>query len=224
MSMWRSAKEIGGPDRYCQVIATSKIAPAPNRRHMGDLGEASDAHLVMLVARYDEVALAEIYRRHGGAVFGLARRVINNQTEAEDVTQEIFLRLWNQPERFDPARGTLRSFLLTQAHSRAVDVIRSLNSSRRREINDAARTASAGYDVHREAWDVLLSKGVLKALQELPVEERRAIELAYFEGHTYVQVAQILNEPEGTVKGRIRNGMRRMRGELSRQGIEGADR
>ncbi|HWD97222.1 MAG TPA: sigma-70 family RNA polymerase sigma factor [Acidimicrobiales bacterium] len=191
---------------------------------MGDLGEASDAHLVMLVARYDEVALAEIYRRHGGAVFGLARRVINNQTEAEDVTQEIFLRLWNQPERFDPARGTLRSFLLTQAHSRAVDVIRSLNSSRRREINDAARTASAGYDVHREAWDVLLSKGVLKALQELPVEERRAIELAYFEGHTYVQVAQILNEPEGTVKGRIRNGMRRMRGELSRQGIEGADR
>jgi RNA polymerase sigma-70 factor (ECF subfamily) len=191
---------------------------------MGDLGEASDAHLVMLVARYDEVALAEIYRRHGGAVFGLARRVINNQTEAEDVTQEIFLRLWNQPERFDPARGTLRSFLLTQAHSRAVDVIRSLNSSRRREINDAARTANAGYDVHREAWDVLLSKGVLKALQELPVEERRAIELAYFEGHTYVQVAQILNEPEGTVKGRIRNGMRRMRGELSRQGIEGADR
>jgi RNA polymerase sigma-70 factor (ECF subfamily) len=191
---------------------------------MGDLGEASDAHLVMLVARYDEVALAEIYRRHGGAVFGLARRVINNQTEAEDVTQEIFLRLWNQPERFDPARGTLRSFLLTQAHSRAVDVIRSLNSSRRREINDAARTANAGYDVHREAWDVLLSRGVLKALQELPVEERRAIELAYFEGHTYVQVAQILNEPEGTVKGRIRNGMRRMRGELSRQGIEGADR
>jgi RNA polymerase sigma-70 factor (ECF subfamily) len=191
---------------------------------MGDLGETSDAQLVMLVARYDEVALAEIYRRHGGAVFGLARRVMNNQTEAEDVTQEIFLRLWNQPERFDPARGTLRSFLLTQTHSRAVDVIRSLNSARRREMNDAARTASASYDVHREASDVLLSKGVLKALQELPVEERRAIELAYFEGHTYVQVAQILNEPEGTVKGRIRNGMRRMRGELSRQGIEGADR
>ena len=191
---------------------------------MGDLGEASDAHLVMLVARYDEVALAEIYRRHGGAVFGLARRVIKNQTEAEDVTQEIFLRLWNQPERFDPARGTLRSFLLTQTHSRAVDVIRSLNASRRRELNDAARTASAGNDVHREAWDVLVSQGVLKALQEIPEEERRAIELAYFGGHTYVQVAEILQEPEGTVKGRIRNGMRRMRGELARQGIEGVDR
>jgi RNA polymerase sigma-70 factor (ECF subfamily) len=191
---------------------------------MGDLGEASDAQLVTLVARYDEIALAEIYRRHGGAVFGLARRVLNNQTEAEDVTQEIFLRLWNQPERFDSARGTLRSYLLTQAHARAVDVIRSLNSSRRREMNDAARTANAGYDVHREAWDVVLSDEVLRALRELPVEERRAIELAYFEGHTYVEVAAILDQPEGTVKGRIRNGMRRMRGELSRHGIEGADR
>jgi RNA polymerase sigma-70 factor, ECF subfamily len=190
---------------------------------MGDLGEASDAQLVTLVARYDEIALAEIYRRHGGAVFGLARRVLDNQTEAEDVTQEIFLRLWNQPERFDPSRGTLRSFLLTQTHSRAVDVIRSLTSSRRREMNAAAQTANASYDVHREAWDIVVSAEVLKALQELPIEERRAIELAYFQGHTYVQVAQILDEPEGTVKGRIRNGMRRMRGELSRQGIERAD-
>jgi RNA polymerase sigma-70 factor (ECF subfamily) len=191
---------------------------------MGDLGEASDAQLVTLIARYDEIALAEVYRRHGGAVFGLARRVLNNQTEAEDVTQEIFLRLWNQPERFDPARGTLRSYLLTQAHARAVDVIRSLNSSRRREINDAARTANAGYDVHREAWDIVLSEEVVRALRDLPVEERRAIELAYFEGHTYVEVAEILDLPEGTVKGRIRNGMRRMRGDLSRHGIEGADR
>jgi len=190
---------------------------------MGDLGEASDAQLVTLVARYDEIALAEIYRRHGGAVFGLARRVLDNQTEAEDVTQEIFLRLWNQPERFDSSRGTLRSFLLTQTHSRAVDVIRSLTSSRRREMNAAAQTANASYDVHREAWDIVVSAEVLKALQELPIEERRAIELAYFQGHTYVQVAQILDEPEGTVKGRIRNGMRRMRGELSRQGIERAD-
>jgi RNA polymerase sigma-70 factor (ECF subfamily) len=193
------------------------------REGMSDLAEASDAQLVTLVARFDEVALAEIYRRHGGAVFGLARRVLNNQTEAEDVTQEVFLRLWRQPERFDSARGTLRSFLMTQAHARAVDVIRSLTSSRRREVNDAALTANATYDVHREAWDVVVSAEVQRALRELPPQERRAIELAYFQGHTYVEVARILDEPEGTVKSRIRNGMRRMRGELSRQGIGGAD-
>src|SRR6202453_2141912 len=101
---------------------------------MDDIREVSDAQLVTMIARYNEVALAETYRRHGGAVCGLAHRVLNGAAEAEDVTQEVFLRLWNQPERFDPSRGSLRSYLLTQAHARAVDVIRSLNSSRRREV------------------------------------------------------------------------------------------
>jgi RNA polymerase sigma-70 factor (ECF subfamily) len=203
---------------------TSVRAPVPNIGSMTELNEASDAQLVTLIARFSEVALAEVYRRHGGAVYGLARKVLNNQAEAEDVAQEVFLRLWNQPERFDPSRGNLRSFLLTQSHARAVDTIRSLTSARRREITDAASTAGGGYDVHREAWDVMVSEEVLRALRGLPEEERRAIELAYFEGHTYVQVAQILDVPEGTIKGRIRNGMRRMRGDLSRQGIQGADR
>jgi RNA polymerase sigma-70 factor (ECF subfamily) len=191
---------------------------------MDDLSETSDAQLVTLIARYNEVALAETYRRHGGAVYGLACRVLSNAVEAEDVVQEVFLRLWNQPERFDPSRGPLRSFLLTQAHARAVDTIRSLNATRRREINDAEKTARASYDLPREAWDLMLSEDVLRALRELPDDERRAIELAYFEGHTYVRVAEILNVPEGTIKGRIRNGMRRMRGELARNGIQGADR
>jgi RNA polymerase sigma-70 factor (ECF subfamily) len=108
---------------------------------MQEIGEVSDAQLVTSVARYSEVALAEIYRRHGGAVYGLARRVLNGTAEAEDVTQEVFLRLWNQPDRFDPNRGTLRSFLLAQSHARAVDAIRSLNSRRSREAKDARRTA-----------------------------------------------------------------------------------
>src|ERR1035438_3206748 len=112
---------------------------------MQEFSEASDAQLVTSVARYSEIALAEVYRRHGGAVYGLARRVLNNATEAEDVTQEVFLRLWNQPDRFDPARGTLRSFLLAQSHARAVDAIRSLNSRRARESNDAVKTARAEY-------------------------------------------------------------------------------
>lgn len=190
---------------------------------MDDLSDVGDAQLVTMIARYSEVALAEVYRRHGGAVFGLACRVLSNRAEAEDVTQEVFLRLWNQPERFDPARGNLRSYLLVQSHARAVDTIRSLNAARRREANDARRTVRAGYDLAHEAWDVMLSEEVLRALRELPEDERRAIELAYFEGHTYVEVAAILGEPEGTIKSRIRNGMRRMRGELTRSGVQGAE-
>jgi RNA polymerase sigma-70 factor (ECF subfamily) len=203
---------------------TSEIPVVSNNSRMDELSEASDAQLVTLIARYNEVALAEVYRRHGGAVYGLACRVLNNGSEAEDVAQEVFLRLWNQPERFDAARGNLRSFLVTQAHSRAVDTIRSLNAARRRDISDAEKTARSSYDMQHEAWDLMLSEDVLRALRELPEEERRAIELAYFEGHTYVEVAEILHEPEGTIKGRIRNGMRRMRGDLSRNGIQGADR
>src|ERR1700728_4506760 len=106
---------------------------------MTDFNEASDAQLVTSIGRYSEVALAEVYRRHGGAVFGLARRVLNNASEAEDVTQEVFLRLWNEPDRFDPLRGSLRSFLLAQSHARAVDAIRSLNARRLREAKDARR-------------------------------------------------------------------------------------
>jgi RNA polymerase sigma-70 factor (ECF subfamily) len=191
---------------------------------MDDLSETSDAQLVTMIARYSEVALAEVYRRHGGAVFGLACRVLSNRSDAEDVTQEVFLRLWNHPERFDSARGSLRSFLLTQSHARAVDTIRSLNAARRRETNDARRTVRSGYDLAHEAWDVVLAEEVLRALRELPVDERCAIQLAYFEGHTYVQVAEILGEPEGTIKSRIRAGMRRMRGELNRAGVQGVER
>jgi RNA polymerase sigma-70 factor, ECF subfamily len=191
---------------------------------MTDFNEASDAQLVTSIGRYSEVALAEVYRRHGGAVYGLARRVLDNAAEAEDVTQEVFLRLWNAPDRFDPARGSLRSYLLAQSHARAVDVIRSQNSRRARESSDAMKTARAGYDMQNEAWDLTLAHQVSEALATLPDDERRAIELAYFEGRTYVQVAEILNQPEGTVKSRIRNGMRRMRRILLESGITEVER
>ncbi len=190
---------------------------------MEQIGEVSDAQLVTAVARYSEVALAEVYRRHGGAVYGLARRVLNSASEAEDVTQEVFLRLWNQPERFDPVRGTLRSFLLAQSHARAVDAIRSLNARKAREAKDARRTASAEYDMSHEAWDLALADKVSGALADLPQDERRAIELAYFDGRTYVEVAALLDTPEGTVKSRIRNGMRRMRAALVEAGVQGVD-
>jgi RNA polymerase sigma-70 factor, ECF subfamily len=190
---------------------------------MHDIGELSDSQLVTAVARYNEVALAEVYRRHGGAVFGLAKRVLQSAPEAEDVTQEVFLRLWNQPDRFDPDRGSLRSFLLAQAHGRAVDSVRSSSSRRLRETRDAMHRARSAYDMQHEAWDLALADQVTRALGELPDEERRAIELAYFDGRTYREVARLLDQPEGTVKSRIRNGMRRMRTALSDAGVRGAD-
>ncbi len=190
---------------------------------MPRIDELSDAQLVTSIARYSEVALAEAYRRHGGAVFGLAKRVLQNPTEAEDVTQEVFLRLWNQPDRFDSSRGSLRSFLLAQAHGRAVDAVRSSSSRRQREERDALRTAEAPYDMQREVWDLAVADQVAQAMGRLPEEERRAIELAYFEGRTYREVAQLLDQPEGTIKSRIRNGMRRMRAVLTEAGVRGVD-
>ena len=149
--------------------------------------------------------------------------VLSSTAEAEDVAQEVFLRLWNDPDRFDPSRGSLRSFLLAQAHGRAVDAVRSLNARRRREVQEAQRTATSSYDLEHEVWDLALEARVSKALDGLPLEERRAIELAYFKGYTYVEVAQSLGQPEGTVKGRIRNGMQRMRVALVEAGIQGVD-
>src|SRR3954447_26611653 len=97
-----------------------------------DLSTASDAALVVAISRYHQDALAEAYRRHGGAVYGLARRLLNDQTAGEEIVQEVFLRLWEQPERFDPSRGSLRSFLLSNCHGRAVDALRRDSSRRRR--------------------------------------------------------------------------------------------
>jgi RNA polymerase sigma-70 factor (ECF subfamily) len=190
---------------------------------MRHIDEVSDARLVTSIARYSEVALAEVYRRHGRAVYGLARRVLQDTAEAEDVTQEVFLRLWSEPDRFDPERGSLRSFLLAQAHGRAVDAVRSTSSRRAREARDAARTARAEYDLQHEAWDLALADQVERAMSELSDDERRAIELAYFDGRTYREVARVLEQPEGTVKSRIRSGMRRLRDALVDAGVRGVD-
>jgi RNA polymerase sigma-70 factor (ECF subfamily) len=145
--------------------------------------------------------------------------VLNDTGAAEEVVQEVFLRLWNEPERFDPDRGSLRSFLLAQTHGRSVDLLRSDLSRRRREDREAVLTAESGYDVDNEVWDLAVADHVKRAVSALPDEERSAIELAYFGGHTYRQAAAVLGAPEGTVKTRIRSGLRRMRGLLSDAGI-----
>jgi len=183
------------------------------------LREASDGTLVVAIGRWRDDALAEAFRRHAGAVYALARRVLGDGTSAEEVVQEVFLRLWNAPDRFDPDRGSLRSFLLAQAHGRAVDLVRADTSRRRREEHQVLASAEAGYDIEHEVLDLAVAEHVKRAVNSLPVDERKAIELAYFGGHTYREVAVLLHEPEGTIKSRIRSGLRRMRVALAEAGV-----
>jgi RNA polymerase sigma-70 factor, ECF subfamily len=186
-----------------------------------DLRAASDAKLVVAIGRFRQEALAEVYRRHAGAAFGLAQRIVGDRAMAEEVVQEVFLRIWNEPDKFDPARGTLRSYVLAHTHGRSVDVVRSEASRRAREGREARRTAESGYDLEREVLDLTLAEQVRDALAGLSDGERSAIELAYFGGHTYREAAVLLGEPEGTVKSRIRSGLSRLRGALVESGIAG---
>ena len=186
---------------------------------LNDLSDASDAVLVVAIGRYKQEALSEAYRRHGGAVYGLAKRLLTDRALAEEITQEVFVRLWNNPDKFDPDRGSLRSFLLAHTHGRSVDLMRSETSRRNREDKDARRSVDAGYDLELEVWDMAVAEQVQHAVAALPALERKAIELAYFKGHTYREVAEILNEPEGTVKSRIRAGLGRLKRSLDAVGV-----
>lgn len=180
---------------------------------------ASDGALAVSIGRYEQAALAEAYRRNAGAVFGLAKRLLTDDARAEEIVQEVFIRLWNEPGRFDPERGTLRSYLLAQTHGRAVDLIRSEVSRRKREEREVREQAEGGYDIAREVWDMALAGHVREAMSVLTEGERAAIELAYFGGRTYKEVASELGEAEGTVKSRIRVGLKRLRQELVQAGV-----
>jgi RNA polymerase sigma-70 factor (ECF subfamily) len=181
--------------------------------------EQSDASLVLAVARYDQGALSELYERHGTAVFALARRLVKSRELAEEVTQEIFMRLWNRPERFDPERGALRSFLLADTHGRSIDMLRSELARKEREKKEQVMDVRETADVESQVWSNVASAEVRAAVASLTEGERKAIELAYFGGYTYRQVAEALNEPEGTIKSRIRTGMKRLKGQLSAAGV-----
>jgi RNA polymerase sigma-70 factor (ECF subfamily) len=165
-------------------------------------------------------ALDHAYRCHGGAVFALALRVIGDRGQAEDVTQTVFTTLWAEADRFGPQSGPLRSYLLTMAHRRSVDVLRSGGPRRHREARGAG-LASAPYDLEHEVWDRAVGERVRSALDSLGPGERHAIELAYFGGHTCREVASLLGEAETTVKSRIRYGLRRLHMSLVDRGASG---
>jgi RNA polymerase sigma-70 factor (ECF subfamily) len=171
-----------------------------------------------LIAR-DPSALSDLYDQFGSYVFGLAARVIGDRHAAEDVTQEVFLSLWERPDAFEPTRGRLRTFLGTLAHRRAVDVVRREEARRRRAARDAATTTPIP-DVGELAMAIVAAEQVRAEVSRLPSEQRAAIELAYFGGRTYRQVAEELGIPEGTAKSRMRLGLGRIAQALEAQGVD----
>jgi len=193
------------------VASRSEIRDEYINVNAENLRFTSDTALVVALGRWHQNALEEIYARHGGSVFALSSRIVNDRARAEDVTQEVFLKLWQQPDRFDPDRGSLRSYLLALTHGRSVDVVRSESARKRREDADTARIDLVIDGLEREVVDLAIAEQVKQALEALPQAERDPIELAYFGGHTYREAAVLLNQPEGTIKTRIRTGLRRLR-------------
>lgn len=177
------------------------------------MGETNrdDAELAALVAAGDRRALESAFEAYSGAVKSMALRVLRDDSLAEDVVQDTFVTFWKSPGRYDPGRGTLRTFLLTIAHRRAVDIVRSEVARTKREERPPD---PVHFDLEDEVWSRRLSEHVRDALMDLSEGERQAISLAYYGGLSYVEVANRLGEPEGTVKSRIRSGMRKLASSL----------
>jgi RNA polymerase sigma factor (sigma-70 family) len=170
----------------------------------------------------DELALAEAYDQFSPMVYGLAARVLGDRSAAEDVAQEVFLHLWARPWAFDPDRGRLRAWLATMTHHRAVDQLRRARTRDRYAIRAAAeREPPQPPDPEEAAVAAAVAKRVRAAVDELPAPQRTAVLLAYFEGHTFRQVAALTGVPEGTAKSRLRLGLRRIAARLRSEGLPG---
>ena len=182
---------------------------------MTDGAELDDRALVERVACGDSASFAELYDRHAGIVLGLLTRMLGRDGTAEEVLQETFLQAWEQASRYDEARATPRGWLLVIARSRALDRIRSRTSRQQRDRRatdeDLLLSGSVGAEGPARLEEEERSLRIRAALDELPSEQRRAIELAFFDGLTHNEVATALGAPLGTVKSRILLGMRKLR-------------
>jgi RNA polymerase sigma-70 factor (ECF subfamily) len=176
------------------------------------------------LAAGDDDALAEVYDAYAPLVFGIARKVTANRSIAEDVTQEVFVQLWQDPQRFDATRGTLRSFLGVLAHRRAVDAVR---RDTRRQVREEVAESRATVMVPT-SWgrpdtvvDHEVAGQVRRAIDRLPPAQQEALRLAYYGGHTYRDVASALGIPEGTAKSRLRSGLANLSELLVDEGVDG---
>jgi RNA polymerase sigma-70 factor (ECF subfamily) len=174
-----------------------------------DLAHLSDEAVVALAARSDEVAFAELYDRYGRVAYGLALRVLRDESLAEDAVQDAFLAIWRGASRFIPERGKASTWILTLVHRRAVDLVRREDRRRVEPLEDT-EVAAAGGSVEDIAWLRLERERVQAALQQLSDPQREAIELAYYGGYTQSELAERLGQPLGTIKSRMFSGLTRL--------------
>jgi RNA polymerase sigma-70 factor (ECF subfamily) len=178
----------------------------------------ADEELMPLVGRKDPEAFEVLYDRHGGAAYSLAYRIVGERAAAEEVTQEAFISVWRSGARFDAARGSVRSWLLSVVRNRAIDFLRSkAGKAPKLDFDDEAilEQRQAPEMTEDEALRRETAGELRGALGKLPGEQSKVIELAYFGGFSHSEIAEILQLPMGTVKGRMRLGLEKIRGELA---------
>jgi RNA polymerase sigma-70 factor (ECF subfamily) len=174
-----------------------------------------DGDLAAGLSRRDPLAMEVLYDRLARQAFGLAYRILGDGPAAEDVVQEAFLTVWRQADRIDVARGKLSSFVLTLVHHKAIDAVRARRGQVARQVSvDVADIEKAGADVSERVMQSLNRDEVRSALAAVPDDQRRTIEMAYYEGLTHVEIAEALGLPLGTVKSRLRLGLEKMRSAL----------
>lgn len=205
------------------ALGLNTVGTAPKQAPIGvapcwirDHGEQTDNWLAGDVMHRCDRAVEALYERHVAAVLRLARRVTRESRYAEEVAQEVFATLWREPERFDSGRGTLRNWLLTLAHRRSVDLVRverRLVASQPSSIGAELFAADPPVDV--QVSDRIVADGARAALQALPAKLRDVVVLAYFNGYTQAEIAQLRHMPIGTVKTRTRSALRRLEKSLS---------